>query len=58
MEGGTLKISGVQESDAGTYSCIASNGIGSSEDKIKLSIGSPPSFLQEPNCTNDYLLEK
>lgn len=48
IEEGNLRISGVQESDAGTYTCVASNGVGTVEDQVTLSIGSAPSVLQPP----------
>ncbi|RXG69659.1 Hemicentin-1 [Armadillidium vulgare] len=48
IKDGYLRISGVQASDGGTYTCVASNGVGTAEDQVTLSIGSAPSILQAP----------
>ena len=40
IDGGRLTIQGAQDSDAGTYSCIASNVAGTAEERTKIDVGS------------------
>ncbi|KAK7078505.1 hypothetical protein SK128_000027, partial [Halocaridina rubra] len=51
IDGGSLCIYGVQESDAGRYTCIASNAAGSDHAEIDLRVGYPPSIIQKPTDT-------
>ncbi|XP_063600047.1 hemicentin-1-like [Penaeus indicus] len=51
VEDGNLKIHGVQRSDAGTYTCVASNVAGTSQANVVLEVGSPPSVVQAPADT-------
>nr|XP_015827628.2 hemicentin-1 [Nothobranchius furzeri] len=45
---GTLKIRGVQELDAGQYTCVARSSAGSSSGTISLEVGASPLFLEAP----------
>ncbi|GAB1607434.1 hemicentin-1-like [Argonauta hians] len=47
-EAGELTIMGTQESDAGNYTCVATNEAGEHADQILLQVGSKPTFLQRP----------
>ncbi|XP_066942937.1 hemicentin-1-like isoform X1 [Macrobrachium rosenbergii] len=51
VTGGTLKILGVQESDAGKYTCQASNAAGTDQADVVLRVGSPPTVVQKPTDT-------
>nr|XP_027222711.1 hemicentin-1-like [Penaeus vannamei] len=51
VEDGNLQIHGVQRSDAGTYTCVASNVAGSAQANVVLEVGSPPSVVQAPADT-------
>ncbi|XP_068231428.1 hemicentin-1-like [Palaemon carinicauda] len=48
VSGGTLKILGVQETDAGKYTCQASNSAGTDQGDVVLKVGSPPVVVQKP----------
>ncbi|KAK7933456.1 hypothetical protein WMY93_004352 [Mugilogobius chulae] len=45
---GTLHIRGVQEVDAGQYTCVASNSAGTSTETVTLVVGMPPLFSESP----------
>ncbi|XP_028312888.1 hemicentin-1 [Gouania willdenowi] len=45
---GTLHIQGVQEVDAGQYSCVASSHAGSSSGTVSLEVGASPLFSEAP----------
>ncbi|XP_028269954.1 hemicentin-1 isoform X2 [Parambassis ranga] len=45
---GTLHIRGVQEVDAGQYSCVASNAAGTSAGTVNLEVGVGPLFSEAP----------
>uniref|UniRef100_A0A8D2ZR19 Hemicentin-1 n=1 Tax=Scophthalmus maximus TaxID=52904 RepID=A0A8D2ZR19_SCOMX len=45
---GTLLIRGVQEVDAGQYSCVASSSAGSSAGTVTLEVGAGPLFSEAP----------
>ncbi|XP_030000348.1 hemicentin-1 [Sphaeramia orbicularis] len=45
---GTLHIRGVQEIDAGQYSCVASSSAGSSSGTVNLEVGAGPLFSEAP----------
>ncbi|KAK6480953.1 hemicentin-1-like [Huso huso] len=45
---GTLRIGGVQEMDAGEYSCVASSQAGTSSAMVVLNVGAPPEFSETP----------
>ncbi|KAM3610982.1 uncharacterized protein V6R79_011806 [Siganus canaliculatus] len=45
---GTLHIRGVQEMDAGQYSCVASSSAGSSAGSVALEVGAGPLFSEAP----------
>ncbi|XP_068166004.1 hemicentin-1 [Antennarius striatus] len=45
---GTLLIRGVQEVDAGRYSCVASSSAGSSAGEVTLEVGVGPLFSEAP----------
>uniref|UniRef100_A0A8C3A971 Hemicentin 2 n=1 Tax=Cyclopterus lumpus TaxID=8103 RepID=A0A8C3A971_CYCLU len=45
---GTLHIKGVQEVDAGQYSCMASSSAGTSAGTISLEVGAGPLFSEAP----------
>nr|XP_053650237.1 hemicentin-1-like [Cherax quadricarinatus] len=47
-----LRILGVQESDAGKYTCVAANVAGTAEAHITLKVGSPPVVIQAPADTS------
>ncbi|KAG7164030.1 Hemicentin-1-like 7 [Homarus americanus] len=51
VEGDHLKILGVQENDAGWYTCIATNLAGTAQAHISLSVGSPPTVIHAPADT-------
>ncbi|XP_069163060.1 hemicentin-1 isoform X2 [Procambarus clarkii] len=52
MEADRLRILGVQESDAGRYTCVASNLAGTDQAHINLKVGSPPIVIQAPADTS------
>uniref|UniRef100_A0A8C8HMI3 Hemicentin-2 n=1 Tax=Oncorhynchus tshawytscha TaxID=74940 RepID=A0A8C8HMI3_ONCTS len=45
---GTLQIRGVQEKDAGEYSCVARNPAGTSSATVILEVGAAPLFSETP----------
>ncbi|XP_054466068.1 hemicentin-1 [Anoplopoma fimbria] len=45
---GTLHIKGVQEVDAGQYSCVASSSAGTSSGTVSLEVGAGPLFSEAP----------
>ncbi|XP_069093155.1 hemicentin-2 isoform X1 [Pleurodeles waltl] len=45
---GTLQIQGVRRSDAGEYTCLATNEAGVSAEVIRLEVGAPPQFTNSP----------
>ncbi|KAA8592798.1 hypothetical protein FQN60_018253 [Etheostoma spectabile] len=45
---GTLHIRGVQEVDAGQYSCVASSSAGTSSGTVSLEVGAGPLFSEAP----------
>ncbi|XP_041098662.1 hemicentin-1 isoform X2 [Polyodon spathula] len=45
---GILRIGGVQEKDAGEYSCVASSQAGTSSAMVVLDVGAPPEFSETP----------
>ncbi|KAM8887343.1 hemicentin-1 [Spinachia spinachia] len=45
---GTLHIKGVQEVDAGQYSCVASSSAGTTAGNVSLEVGAGPLFSEEP----------
>ncbi|XP_066569261.1 hemicentin-1 isoform X1 [Amia ocellicauda] len=45
----TLRISGVQEMDAGEYSCVASSSAGTSSAMVILEVGAVPGFSVTPD---------
>ncbi|XP_059193550.1 hemicentin-1 [Centropristis striata] len=45
---GTLHIRGVQEVDAGQYSCVASSSAGTSSGTVRLEVGAGPLFSEAP----------
>uniref|UniRef100_A0A8C4IV11 Hemicentin-2 n=1 Tax=Dicentrarchus labrax TaxID=13489 RepID=A0A8C4IV11_DICLA len=45
---GTLHIRGVQEVDAGQYSCVASSSAGTSTGTVSLEVGAGPLFSEAP----------
>uniref|UniRef100_A0A3P8SNR4 Uncharacterized protein n=1 Tax=Amphiprion percula TaxID=161767 RepID=A0A3P8SNR4_AMPPE len=45
---GTLHIRGVQEIDAGQYSCVASSSAGTSAGTVSLEVGAGPLFSEAP----------
>ncbi|XP_056132043.1 hemicentin-1 [Lampris incognitus] len=45
---GTLQIRGVQEIDAGEYSCVASNSAGTTSGRVMLEVGAGPVFSESP----------
>ncbi|XP_074526683.1 hemicentin-1 [Halichoeres trimaculatus] len=45
---GTLHIRGVQEVDAGQYSCVASSSAGTSAGTVSLEVGAGPLFSEAP----------
>ncbi|XP_023810079.1 hemicentin-1 isoform X2 [Oryzias latipes] len=45
--GGTLTIKQTQPGDAGDYTCVAVNAVGSSSGTISLDVGAAPKFAQE-----------
>ncbi|KAM9858177.1 hemicentin-1 [Aulostomus maculatus] len=45
---GTLHIRGVQDVDAGQYSCVASSSAGSSSGTVSLEVGAGPLFSEAP----------
>ncbi|KAM6944598.1 hemicentin-1 [Lycodopsis pacificus] len=45
---GTLHIKGVQEVDAGQYSCVASSSAGTSAGTVSLEVGAGPLFSEAP----------
>ncbi|XP_034035488.1 hemicentin-1 [Thalassophryne amazonica] len=47
--GGTLTIMETQDADAGEYTCVAVNAVGSSSGKMSLSVGAAPRFVREPS---------
>lgn len=48
MEDDHLKILGVQENDAGQYTCRATNWAGTDEAQISLRVGAAPTVIQAP----------
>lgn len=48
MEEDHLKILGVQESDAGQYTCEAANMAGTAQAQISLRVGAAPTVIQAP----------
>ncbi|KAF7658577.1 hypothetical protein LDENG_00010770 [Lucifuga dentata] len=48
---GTLQIRGVQEVDAGQYSCVATSSAGSSSGTVILEVGAGPLFSEAPADT-------
>uniref|UniRef100_UPI00398EE55D hemicentin-1-like n=1 Tax=Pristiophorus japonicus TaxID=55135 RepID=UPI00398EE55D len=46
---GTLKITEVQEMDAGEYTCVAANEAGTSSAKVTLDVGFAPLFSETPS---------
>ncbi|MPC08143.1 Hemicentin-1 [Portunus trituberculatus] len=48
MEDDYLKILGVQENDAGQYTCRATNWAGADEAQISLRVGAAPTVIQAP----------
>ncbi|XP_063876640.1 hemicentin-1-like isoform X2 [Scylla paramamosain] len=48
MEDDYLKILGVQENDAGQYTCRATNWAGTDEAQISLRVGAAPAIIQAP----------
>ncbi|GCB67129.1 hypothetical protein scyTo_0010207 [Scyliorhinus torazame] len=46
---GTLEIKEVQETDAGEYTCVASNEAGTSSAMVMLDVGSAPRFSETPS---------
>lgn len=48
MEDDYLKILGVQENDAGQYTCRATNWAGTDEAQISLRVGAAPTVIQSP----------
>ncbi|XP_071515843.1 hemicentin-1-like [Panulirus ornatus] len=51
VEDDYLKILGVQENDAGRYTCVAANLAGTAQAQITLKVGSPPTVIQAPTDT-------
>ncbi|KAA0713884.1 Hemicentin-1 Fibulin-6 [Triplophysa tibetana] len=45
---GTLQIRGVQELDAGEYTCVATNTAGSASAVVRLEVGAAPAFSLSP----------
>ncbi|XP_056628956.1 hemicentin-1 isoform X2 [Triplophysa dalaica] len=45
---GTLQIRGVQELDAGEYTCVATNAAGSTSAVVRLEVGAAPAFSVSP----------
>lgn len=52
MEDDYLKILGVQENDAGQYTCRATNWAGTDEAQISLRVGGAPTVIQSPTDHN------
>ncbi|XP_077463990.1 hemicentin-1 [Stigmatopora argus] len=48
VQAGIITIKNTQETDAGDYTCVASNSAGTSSGKVTLDVGDAPKFTLEP----------
>ncbi|KAK3876548.1 hypothetical protein Pcinc_018676 [Petrolisthes cinctipes] len=51
MDGPQLRITGVEETDAGQYTCMATNMVGTAQAEMNLRIGRPPTVVTAPSDT-------